>query len=252
MAMGNRPNDTINGAAVVYMAHWYDDFANGNKRFVTDIDPCDDGDPCTSDECDLELGCLHFPKNCSDGDLCTTDTCDSSNGECHHNMPAGQECCHWDGLIFHHDDLYDPTLRCCGPNGVVPKLPISDLSDCPNRVDNPNASPTTNGCGPGWTPVPECPMCVPYGIIPTQDCTGCFLGACDYHDFCYATCNSNKPQCDYNFAANMHQICDQYYSWNPIWKTECHDKASLYDGAVSSWGDKSYDQGQKEACQCCE
>jgi hypothetical protein len=39
-----------------------------------DLDPCDDGDPCTEDLCDGGLGCLYGPVTCADGSACTTAT----------------------------------------------------------------------------------------------------------------------------------------------------------------------------------
>jgi len=35
---------------------------------------CDDGDPCTTDEC-VDGHCVNTPMDCDDGDLCTTDEC---------------------------------------------------------------------------------------------------------------------------------------------------------------------------------
>lgn len=48
-------------------------------------DPCDDGDPCTADSCDVAAGvCMHAPiagccqqdADCNDDRSCTTDRCD--------------------------------------------------------------------------------------------------------------------------------------------------------------------------------
>jgi hypothetical protein len=42
---------------------------------------CDDGDLCTDDACDPQLGCQTAP-HCDDGSACTTDSCDPGTGDC--------------------------------------------------------------------------------------------------------------------------------------------------------------------------
>jgi slime mold repeat-containing protein len=41
---------------------------------------CDDGNPCTADECRPDGSCQHTAVNCDDGNACTTDLCDSTTG----------------------------------------------------------------------------------------------------------------------------------------------------------------------------
>lgn len=41
---------------------------------------CDDGNACTDDSCDPDLGCLHSAVDCDDGNICTVDTCDPETG----------------------------------------------------------------------------------------------------------------------------------------------------------------------------
>ena len=51
---------------------------------------CDDGDPCTIDECAEALGgCVNVPNPCDDGDLCTIDSCDAATGACLHEPAPG-------------------------------------------------------------------------------------------------------------------------------------------------------------------
>ncbi len=46
---------------------------------------CDDGNPCTADRCDPSTGqCLSVPINCDDGNACTLDSCDTATGQCVH------------------------------------------------------------------------------------------------------------------------------------------------------------------------
>src|SRR5207249_3865530 len=55
-------------------------FTHGRGAFVlsscVDDNDCDDGDPCTTDHCTADSGCVHA--GCDDGDLCTTDVCTPS------------------------------------------------------------------------------------------------------------------------------------------------------------------------------
>ncbi len=41
---------------------------------------CDDGNACTEDRCDPDIGCLHEPIGCNDFDACTRDSCDAASG----------------------------------------------------------------------------------------------------------------------------------------------------------------------------
>lgn len=48
---------------------------------------CDDGNPCTLDECDLQTGnCTHTPRNCDDSNIYTVDSCNGTTGECEHEF----------------------------------------------------------------------------------------------------------------------------------------------------------------------
>ena len=77
---------------------------------------CDDGNPCTADSCDAQLGCVHedgaFP--CDDGDSCTVgDAC--VDGQCV-------------GAPFNCDDGSLCTADSCNPNSGCDYKPI-DCSD---------------------------------------------------------------------------------------------------------------------------
>lgn len=77
--------------------------------------PCDDGNPCTeNDEC-VDGICTGTPKNCSDGDLCTEDLCDSSTGECSHLQkdcddgdPCTDDSCNPISGECEHVNTFDP------------------------------------------------------------------------------------------------------------------------------------------------
>ena len=87
---------------------------------------CDDGNPCTDDDCDPALGCLTAVKACADDDVCTLDTCDVKTGECVH---SADPC----------DDLNACTAGSCSPGVgcVFAALDCSDGDAC-----------TSDGCTP--------------------------------------------------------------------------------------------------------
>jgi hypothetical protein len=50
---------------------------------------CDDGNPCTeNDTYDAECNCVGTPKNCDDGNPCSEDSCDPVTGICLHVFPS--------------------------------------------------------------------------------------------------------------------------------------------------------------------
>jgi Dictyostelium (slime mold) repeat len=52
---------------------------------------CDDGNPCTSDQCDTQGGCNHVTVSCDDGNPCTVELCDPSVG-CKYAPADGAAC----------------------------------------------------------------------------------------------------------------------------------------------------------------
>ena len=93
-----------------------------------------------------------------------------------------------------------------------------------------------NGCGGSWTEwVPEDPFW-----------QGNFHEACNRHDTCYGTCNSNKLQCDIDFLKDMIAVCASADSGG-----DCAAFAVLYWAAVSAFGQSGFEEGQRKAC-CCD
>ncbi|MBI5607783.1 MAG: hypothetical protein HY902_02770 [Deltaproteobacteria bacterium] len=70
-----------------------DDVCTGGKCVGKALPPCDDKNPCTTDTCDPQKGCVYTPvkvgTTCDDGNGCTTaDACDAS-GKC---LGQGKTC----------------------------------------------------------------------------------------------------------------------------------------------------------------
>ncbi len=115
-----------------------------------------------------------------------------------------------------------------------------------NKVDDPDASPQPNGCGPeGW------------GEMVPDNPTGCedtsFLAACNEHDICYGTCGSSKDGCDSAFLgeveplSGMLGVCVQSSC-----AVRCSENVYLYYGAVHNYGESAYESAQIDACACCD
>jgi len=108
----------------------------------------------------------------------------------------------------------------------------------------------TNGCSypPSW-PGPINPD------NPTGMCS--FRKACDQHDCCYGTCNSQKLKCDFNLCIGMVASCDACAASLPKWQQKiflsyCYMWAQVYCAAVIIGGGSSYDENQVEHCEFCE
>ncbi|HWL92217.1 MAG TPA: hypothetical protein VNT79_01670 [Phycisphaerae bacterium] len=71
------------------------------------VPPCDDGDPCTDDEC-VDGECIFAPIDCSDSDPCTTDEhcedgeCVSERLDCDDGNPCTVDFCEGAGCINEH------------------------------------------------------------------------------------------------------------------------------------------------------
>ena len=78
---------------------------------------------------------------------------------------------------------------------------------------------------------------------------GCsFKDACDEHDCCYGTCNSNKATCDNAFYGDMMQICTSSCLYAVV---SCTNWATIYYGAVVAFGGTAYSNNQDLACEKC-
>lgn len=86
-----------------------------------------------------------------------------------------------------------------------------------------------------------------------------YVPACNAHDVCYGTCNTDKAACDRAFEETMKQACRTQYPPPPSeqadenWprRSQCLSRAGLYGRLVKDHGHSAYEAAQKEACECC-
>jgi hypothetical protein len=111
---------------------------------------CDDGNPCTVDDCDPAQGCITAIKPCADEDPCTLDHCDVKTGECLHDVDPCDDgnacttgtCTPGTGCVFSALDCGDNDA--CTSDGCTPS---SGCLHAPLNCDD-NLTCTADSCDP--------------------------------------------------------------------------------------------------------
>lgn len=171
---------------------------------------CDDGDACTLDSCDSDVGCVFSvgDGSCDDGNICTVgDVCEEEgclSGElttCEDNNPCTEDSC-------------DPESGC-----VFASLEGQTCED--GEACTSNDLCTDGICVPGES---VCPLCTETSNCPAQDdlCAGTY--ACSMTGYCVVVagtpvvCDDGKPctgdaclpdtgECQYDVLADG-EVCD--------------------------------------------
>lgn len=218
----------------VVKAGWH---CGGNPATTGSANNCPECQICVNNRCVPAGGGA-----CTDeGDKCTSDVCITGS------------CAHIPTLVGANE--------CCNPNtgNVVPKNPISDLSECPNRVANPNWTYEYDGC----TNVPDNPTGCPDTLFSNYDNPPGNpnpSGPCDFHDRCYQTCyspqdytsGSARYNCDYGMYTRMVEVCDDATSACAITNyLQCLSWASVYFDGLRLFGGGAFDDRQQSVCNCC-
>jgi YD repeat-containing protein len=130
------------------------------------------------------------------------------------------------------------------PTGLAAK---HSIRDCPDRRTNGKPPPAPNGCGPEGGP-----EILQIGSVD-------FTSACNTHDSCYATCNSDRNACDLALWNDTSEMCNNQrnsLSWwrklaygNEDW-LGCQALAGAYLLAVDTWGEDPYWAAQENVCEC--
>jgi hypothetical protein len=232
----------------------------------TCVNGCDDKNECTSDAC-VNGACQHTPVGdgtaCKDDkNECTKDVC--KGGSCQHEPPqAPKACCEDKGFFSTSRKIYDTTNQCCAKGQVLPKTPIKNLDDCPDRTqksqhDEPFAF---DGCSlPQWliNDLKLADKDNPANGRDTQFSNAAHTGACDRHDTCYQTCvpgdsgarKTAKTNCDTLLLNVALATCDASTESAQI-RQDCRSWAGKYHFGVDYFGGTPYDDDQKQYCKCC-
>ncbi|MDD9945107.1 MAG: hypothetical protein OXU20_28960, partial [Myxococcales bacterium] len=172
----------------------------------------DDGNPCTKDRCDPDVGVLHTPQvgmPCLDGDPCNgAEACDAS-GQCvSHPLDT--------------DDGSPCTYAVCVPEFGVVQLPFEAGTPCHDN-DHCNGAETCDGAGACVPGVPPDPATLPVDDdcdMVDDDCDGtpdddyvgtgtqCGIGACVAGGELQCVNGSQIDTCAPLFPASSDTLCD--------------------------------------------
>jgi hypothetical protein len=157
---------------------WCDPWTGSCNPGVSPL--CEDGNPCTDDACDAQLGCL-FVNNanpCVDGSLCT------SNDVCRDGTCTGIPVVCTDGNVCNGEESCNPATGACLAGSP---LPCSDGNPC-----------TDDLCDPVL------------GCIFSNNTAPCNDGsACTTDDTCAnGVCVGNPLPCDDGDVCNGAELCD--------------------------------------------
>jgi hypothetical protein len=130
---------------------------------------------------------------------------------------------------------------------VLPKNPIADLNQCPNRVRNPNWTYQYDGC----SNVPDNPALG----RDTQFANPQHTGACDEHDRCYQTCWGTNMEggrliCDQRLRDIALATCSASQEVLGT-RLECTFWANRYYSGLRRWGGGAFEERQRSVCNCC-
>lgn len=201
---------------------------------------CHDGDPCTTDQCDPLLGCVHAADVCDDGNPCTDDSCEFPSGDCSH-VPAiievqiggfftvevphdvSEFCFELFGSLSCLTDI--PPLPCasadaCTENGVcVDSVCLGSPITCDDG--DPCTTDTCNPQGVGANPCEFAPIDCDDGVDCTVDsCIG--SGTCHHApspDCCepYANCDPCQVAGDLDLSGNVTIVDVQCAIVSTLW-----------------------------------
>ena len=155
---------------------------------------CDDGNPCTADGCDPELGCAHLPNDaspCDDGNPCTTGEaclagqCTAGNNTCSCATDAG--C-----AAFEDGNLCNGTLHCAAGACVVDPATIVTCAaggGCTLTACDPASGACAPIAAPKGTPCDDGDPCTEADACAAGTCAGVAV-ACDDGNACTSdACN---------------------------------------------------------------
>ncbi|MFA5292476.1 MAG: hypothetical protein WC496_05510 [Phycisphaerae bacterium] len=197
---------------------------DGEELYNTDTQECCGGNvitKCDPDECE----------SCIDGEckVCGGDP----NKQCCGNYQCCNESC---------NDSFN-CEKCKDGGGCQACLrtvsTYEELESC-SKVDNPDRSPTANGCS---APLEN-------GDNPAGCTYSSFLSSCNTHDLCYGNCSRGKSECDSTFNNEMETVCTSLDNVSDGCYYPCNSWRNVYYMAVLGLGDLFYKPAQVTECAC--
>jgi len=163
---------------------------------------CDDSNACTTDSCDVDIGCKNVPKNCDDGSLCTTDSCNTETGQCSN---VTRSC----------DDNDPCTIDRCASNEQCQHIARCPGPECPAQCQPSSSRPPDddepgNTCDLIHNPT-QC-MCEAgafVGCLAEINCNGNLFVCDDGNDCTQDSCNPVGGECEHVPWAVPIQGCDE-------------------------------------------
>jgi len=170
---------------------------------------CDDSDPCTVNDVCVAGGCAGEPKPCDDGNPCTHESCDPATGECVIDEAVNAACD--DGNACTIDD------HCEGGTCVASvQADCNDGNECTDdtcdAIQGCVAAPNTAECEDGdlCTKGDACSggLCVPGGPYDCDDANVCTKESCDPVSGCAYT-PADGLGCDDGDQCTLDDKCSQ-------------------------------------------
>ena len=135
---------------------------------------------------------------------------------------------------------------------ITENLPNSDVDGCVYACEN-NLTPVRRA---GYAPAPNgCGASL--GLLKIKLNTTGYDGiekCCNTHDICYSTCNQPREDCDDKFKDCMFDYCktDPEVKMESEGRSEdiCTSAADMIYLGVDTFGCPSYQEAQREACEC--
>jgi len=173
---------------------------------------CDDGNPCTADDCAPATGCTHVPlpagATCSKGEACVRHACASPGGACEKTVLADGAACSDGNECSQGETCQSGTCQGGGPYG--------DGQGCSD------GNPCTIGdhCDKG--------VCKPKGQTECNDYNFCTNDKCTPEGGCESEISCQGLPCDDKLVCTTGDTCDKGLCKGKLKP----DGASCHDGSV--------------------
>lgn len=205
----------------------------------TSVAQCNDGDPCTTDSCELDGSCSHkavggccnVDKDCADQNDCTADLCQAN--QCANKAIAG--CCKNDAAC---DDGKACTKDICASSGcqhIAVGLCCSSDADCADKEPDSVDKCQAGQCVHQWPGLAS--SCGGSAACTVNACTtgSCGGGLCSYAAAAKPGCCSQASQCN-PFKKCVIGVCNAMTCGEKaVSGVGTHTWMPMDDGKMSGW-----------------